>query len=370
MVTAGSRRGLAAVIAVLSVGTAACGDGSADYALPAALRPPCPATAPFGVSSIATLTDRTLAGYRREDAAIRATGATWIRIVINWNETESADGSFAWERIDDAISAARADGLSVLGLISGPAPAWAGVPPFDGGSPPQDASAFADFAGLLAHRYSTSVAAWEIWNEPNLRGYWHPPDPSAYLAALRGAYTAIKSVTPAATVVLGGLSPDVSGIDIATYLEGVYAAGGGRYFDAVGVHPYVVPSPLGTDPFGAMDAVEQARAVMDRHGESRKQIWVTEWGEPTGTAYYAVREERQADIVLAGLHRLQHERAMGPVFLFTTKDWSRDSSDADFNFGLYRYDYSAKPVVDRLRRRCGPWDDGAEALSAGPTATR
>ncbi len=54
-----------------------------------------------------------------------------------------------------------------------------------------------------------------------------PPTP----ACCRPTYPAIKAAEPEATVLLGGLT----GNDY-TFLEGVYAAGGKGYFDAVGVH--------------------------------------------------------------------------------------------------------------------------------------
>ncbi len=309
-----------------------------------------PTTAPaFGVASIATLTDRTIDGLRAEARAIRDTGATWIRIVVNWNETEPHDGVFYWQRIDDAVAAAREQQLSILGLIGGPAPNWAGTAADSRGSVPRDPVDIGRFSGALAARFAHEVAAWEVWNEPNLRGYWTNPSPKAYVPVLRAVHDAIKAADPPATIVLGGLSPDVSGIPVGEYLEGVYAAGGGDAFDAVGLHPYVVPSPLGWDPFGRLGIVHEARAVMARHGQSSKQIWITEWGQSTGTAYYAVTEERQASIIVDGLRRLRTERGMGPVFLFTTKDWSTDPAIADLNYGLYRYDYSPKPVVARLR---------------------
>lgn len=308
-----------------------------------------PAPPPLGVASIATLIDRTGAGYDTEAQKIRDVGASWIRIVMNWNEIETARGVYAWSRIDTAVGAARRHKLSVLALITGPAPPWAGRAPFDGASPPRDPTDYADFSRALAQRYGSMVKAWEIWNEPNLPGSWASPDPTDYVRTLRAAYPAIKSAEPGATVVLGGLSTNSIGVSIANFLTGVYAAGGGDYFDAAALHPYTYPNPLDSDPAGRQRVITQTRDLMARNGQSGKKIWITEFGQSTGTSSISVSEARQADIVMSGLRYLRTLRSVGPVFLFTSKDWTPDPAEAELNYGLYRFDYSPKPIVARLQ---------------------
>ncbi|MGB3699145.1 MAG: cellulase family glycosylhydrolase [Gordonia sp. (in: high G+C Gram-positive bacteria)] len=315
-------------------------------------RPTSPAlaafTQEFGVASIATLADRTTAGYEREADAIRAVGGTWIRIVMNWNETETGPGYYKWERLDRAVDAARSRGLRVLGLVAGPAPAWAAIYPDVQGSPPRSAADYASFSAALASRYRGRVAAWELWNEPNLRGYWINPDPAAYAQLLKASYPRIKAADRNALVVAGGTSPDVSGIPVGPFLTGLYVAGARGSFDAVGLHPYTFPQVLGATGFDP--TVAAIRAIMDAAGDAGKRIWITEWGQPTGTSPIAVSEERQADVIVLSMAYVRRQPRMGPMFLFTSKDWKTDPSQADFNFGLYRYDYSPKPVVARLQQ--------------------
>ncbi|MDR2280580.1 MAG: cellulase family glycosylhydrolase [Gordonia sp. (in: high G+C Gram-positive bacteria)] len=327
---------LAVVLVALSAATA-----SVDTVPPARA-----VTADFGVASIATLADRTPAGYEREAAAIAAVGGSWIRIFVNWNETEPLPGDYRWDRIDAAVDAAGNHGLRVLGLVAGPAPAWAAVYPNVQGSPPRSAADYASFAGVLAQRYRGRVAAWELWNEPNLRGYWINPDPVAYAQLLKLSYPRIKAADQNAAVVSGGLSPDASGIGVAAYLAGLYLAGAGRSFDAVGLHPYTFPQVLGAT--GSDPTISAVRTVMNSRGDGGKRIWITEWGQPTGSSDIAVSETKQADIIMTSMAFVRRQRLMGPMFLFTSKDWSTDPSIADLNFGLYRYDYSPKPIVARL----------------------
>ncbi|WP_299576201.1 cellulase family glycosylhydrolase [uncultured Williamsia sp.] len=328
-------RTLAALVVTVAVG--ACAPVRAET-------PPV-----LGVASIATLTDRTSQGYDVENDAIRGVGATWIRTVMNWNEIEVAPGVFDWGRIDAAVTSARAHGLSILALLSGPAPAWEnpGAPPAS--APPADPAHFATFAATATQRYSRSVSHWEIWNEPNLPQFWSTPDPSRYTATLSAAFRSIRRVQPTATVVVGGLSTGPGGVGVAAFARGIYAAGGGKSLSAIGIHPYTYPYPLDADPRGHSAAIGALRSVMVDNGQSDKTMWVTEWGQSTGTGATSVTPERQADIIVDGVRYLRRQPGIGPVFLFTSKDWSPDPSVSELNFGLYHFDWSPKPVVARLR---------------------
>ena len=332
----GEVAGLAAVTALVATALTAC--GSSDT----------PKIPEFGVASIATLADRTEAGFREESAAIRSTGANWIRIVMNWNEIEPIAGHFRWPRLDLAVAAAREQGLSVLGLLEGPAPAWAGLS--DGqGSVPRQASDFAAFAEAAASRYRAQVMAWEVWNEPNSPNYWTAPDAAAYSELLKASYPRIKAVAPAATVLSGGLSSDAGATDSTAFLRLVYETGGGESFDGVALHPYTHPYALGADPQGRDRTIGTVRELLTTEGDGGKKIWVTEWGQPTGGSEIAVTEDAQAEVILTSLERLSQVEGLGPTFLYTSRDWLDDPAQSEFNFGLYRYDYTPKPVVQRLR---------------------
>ncbi|MGJ0117908.1 beta-1,4-xylanase [Williamsia sp. MIQD14] len=331
------RHGIATLVACLAVTVAACAPARADT------------PAPLGVASIATLTDRTITGYDREAAAIVSVGASWIRIVVNWNEIETAPGVFDWGRIDGAVTSARAHGLHVLALLTGPAPGWEHPFVEARSATPAEPADFGTFAGQAARRFATSVSHWEIWNEPNLPEFWARPDPAGYVATLRAAHRAITAVQRDATVVLGGLSTGPSGFSATDFLEGVYRAGGRGFFDAIGLHPYSYPYPLTADPLDRVASIAALRSTAQRHRQGAMRIWVTEWGQSTGTGPTSVTPAKQAEILVDGLRYLRAQVGMGPVFLFTSKDWSPDSRDAERNFGLFDHDWTPKPVVARLR---------------------
>src|SRR5439155_16083437 len=88
------------------------------------------------------------------------------------------------------------------------------------------------------------VAAWEVWNEPNIAAFWSPkPDPVLYARLLAAAAAAIRETDPHALVLSGGLataSDRSNGRTIApeTFLAALYRRGVRHTFDAVAVHPY------------------------------------------------------------------------------------------------------------------------------------
>jgi hypothetical protein len=281
-------------------------------------------------------------------------GARWLRIDINWAEIQN-DGplKYDWSPIDRVVKAATAQRMHVLGGIDY-TPWWArpkGTTSMYGPDP----VTYAAFAAIAASHYARlGVHAFEIWNEPNMTAFWQPtPNPGAYAALLKTAYVAIKGVDPAATVVTGGTAPaptsggDVSPID---FLNGIYAAGGGRFFDALGDHPYTWPiipgerrpdsawyQMYGTDP--------SLRSVMTANGDAAKKIWVTEFGAPTdGPTGSHVSGAQQAKMLTKAYKLFAGYPWAGPLFFFQGRDLGADTgTDQDF-FGLTRFDFSPKPA--------------------------
>jgi len=128
-----------------------------------------------------------------------------------------------------------------------------------------------------------------IWNEPNITLEWgfRPVDPEAYTALLKIAYNRAKQADPNIIVLAGALAPTLepSGSDLGLndllYLERMYAAGAGAYFDMLAVHAYGLKFPPDDPP--APDVlnfrrVELLRQIMEAHGDSAKRILITESG--------------------------------------------------------------------------------------------
>jgi polysaccharide biosynthesis protein PslG len=211
---------------------------------------------------------------------LQAAGVRWARLDVDWVwlEKDRKGDRQRWylRMLDFCVRQAQAHHTKVLATLLG-TPRWA-----NGGRdmsvPPIDARDYGQIASWLAHRYRGRIAAWQIWNEPNPSQHFFTGTVEQYVALLRSAYPAIKRSDHHARVVLGGTSGNDD-----RWLEQVYDAGGGRFFDVVATHPYqgVGDSPPETADDGNvwwLSHTPAVRAVMLAHGDARKPIWFTELG--------------------------------------------------------------------------------------------
>ena len=220
-------------------------------------------------------------------------------------------------RTDAVVAAAAARGMSVLPVLQR-SPAWAARRAGDPASPPADPATFAAFAAALVQRYGPGgsfwaerpelprvpVRDWQIWNEPNLPGFWSTqPFAPSYLRLLRAARAAIRAADPGARVILAGL-PNYSW----RALRAIYRAGGRGTFDAVALHPFTGP------PRFVMKLIRLARAEMARNGDGRLPVWVTELSWPASAGKrprpggFEVTDAGQAARLGEALRRLRDAR--------------------------------------------------------------
>ena len=368
-------------------------------ALTVAVSTPAPASAAvlhpdFGLAAgcctpVGTTFESQAAGYA-------ATGAGWARMGFTWSTMEPIKGQYLWTR-DSAVTAYRAQGLRILGVIAY-SPAWATSATcfalYNNKCAPTNASDFASFAAAVAERYdgdgvsdapgSPRVDAWEIWNEPNLANFWRPtPNPSAYTTLLRAAAPSIRAAAPGTTIVSAGLSPAGGTFAPITFLQGMYAAGARGSFDALGFHPYSYPA-LATKvanwnawqqmfrAFPANGQPNSLRSVMITNGDGNKQIWATEYGAPTygdttgdlvsncddngvnqPNEDNCVTEARQAQMVADALAQWQSYSWSGPLFWYSYQDLLTGGPSIESNFGLVRSDGTGKPGLDAFRAATG-----------------
>jgi hypothetical protein len=307
----------------------------------------------FGVAAGGLIQNESCTALGTELNADARAGARWIRIDINWAEIQSAGPSrYNWNGTDRVVKAARARGLRVLGGILY-TPSWDrphGQTAVYAPSP----SSYARFAATAARHYDRlGVHAYEIWNEPNSARFWHPaPSPTAYTALLKAAYAAIKRVNRSDLVLTGGTAPaptadgSYSPVD---FLQGIYAAGGRGFFDAVAHHPYCWPVLPGATPswsawYQMYGTSPSLRSVMIANGDGAKKIWATEFGAPTdGPAGTYVSEARQAQMVKRAYKLFARYRWAGPLFFYQGRDVGTNTSTNQDFFGFLTYGFTPKP---------------------------
>jgi hypothetical protein len=139
------------------------------------------------------------------------------------------------------------------------------------------------------------IRTWQIWNEPVLNWQWEPHAGWAerYARLLRTAARAVRRRDRRATIVLAGF-PNASWTAIAR----VYKAGNvRRYFDAAAVHMY------SAKPADFVEIVRRVRRAMDRAGDRRKPIYVTEAGASASLSVIRSPDHEHFQTTSGGLAR-------------------------------------------------------------------
>jgi len=263
-----------------------------------------------------------------------AAGIQSARIDMSWCNLESASGVWNGGNIpafDAFITAAAAAHLEVLAILLD-TPTWAAGGDVSQGScvdahyPPTDLSATAVAGGPGSPSYNAYIAwvmdrwgvhgtsssgtkwikHWSVWNEPNGSWAWlEPPgtssaygagnpDPLKYVYLLKGAYTAIKAIDSAATV----LAPSISGAEFTdpgpggtsyAWLPFLYQQGIKDYFDVFEAHYYGnsgitqngKADSYATDISTILELHQQfTLPTMTTYGDQNKRVWITETGLP------------------------------------------------------------------------------------------
>ena len=213
---------------------------------------------------------------------VKAMGGTNVPANFAWIDIEPRPGEYHWDYVDHQVSEARRRGLEVF-AYTGLTPDWA-LPPNAPKRPgigyrfPPDEKCvpqFERFFTSLARRYRSRVRHYEFWNEPNGCGWINDNCANGHMAHtyvpwLKRWYEAMKSGDPNCVLAIGGLDYHEGVKEGWRYLEDVYKAGGGPYFDAVAIHPYGQPLHW--------QAIHDTYRVLVRHGDAHKKLWVNEYG--------------------------------------------------------------------------------------------
>jgi len=272
---------------------------------------------------------------QRDLEAIRDAGFRWVKQDFSWREIEGlGKGRFDWSIADRIVEQAEKLNLRLIVRLDSE-PTWASgqIYPNDAKiimSPPRNYQDFADFAHAVALRYKGRIAAYQIWNEPNLAREWggQAPSPADYTRLLKTGFEAIKRGDEAAYVITAGMAPTTRNDKVAmpdtAFIRQMYAAGAKPYFGFLGAHgagfkapPEMAPAEVSTnaDYYNKGDVncpgpacriycfrhVEDLRQIMVDNGDQKKKVVVLEFGWTIDSrpdspyAWHAVTEEQQAD---------------------------------------------------------------------------
>ena len=315
----------------------------------------------YGVTAHVNLSHGQYANIQEVNRAlsmISEAGIQAVRVDFSWGAMQPQRHQFDWHEYDEMVAAIRQHNLGVLAIVAW-SPQWATVIPDDAEfwmAPPSDTRTYATFVYEVVNRYHDSVRVWEFWNEPNISIYWQPaPDPLRFAEMQRLGYLAAKYADPTSLVLLTGLANDESEYvpqhtwyPPEQFLETVYTQIGGRYFDAVGRHPYTHPTWQGFDVL--TQRVQAIRAVMVANGDAAKPLWLDEMGS---CLIGGLTEAGQAQWLTQVFNHMLSGIGYDVVFWYNFRDKVREEygyeegSEAyicEHSYGLVTTDCAPKPA--------------------------
>jgi hypothetical protein len=291
--------------------------------------------------SSAHLTWLSQAELDRQTTLMQQAGIQWVRSDFAWFDMEPSPSVHMFSEYDRIVTTASAHGLRVIALVT-----QYGIPPFyrqdrtNWMSPPADPQDYKRFAQALATHFRGRIQLYELGNEPDLDWAWPPAaNVAAFSALLKAGYQGIKAGDPRAKVISAGLS----NVNPEPFLQGMYDNGVKGYFDYFGFHSYSWPrsadDTVNATPFGRLATLRQ---LMLNNGDN-KQIMVTEVGWPTFSG--GVDEQTQATYINRIYQKVEYEDYTDvPIAcIYDFVDDGTDMTNAEDNFGLLRFDYTAKP---------------------------
>ncbi len=321
-------------------------------------------------------------------------GGQWIRIDLNWDLAEPAQGQFNWQPFDAVIDAAVERGLSVYATL-GYTPAWASTGDRQGDGARNDvpdAAAYRAFVEAAVARYHDRVGVFGTWNEPNLGDFFEGTRDEWIANVYRPAVLGIRAQCASCTVA----GPEVATIGNA-YDDFIVAALAAEVPDILSAHIY---ASFPEDDAGAGVTKDSFYNKLEAHrtiggisiGEPSIResmiaagqdlpIWITETGRQAAmTSTNDLEAQRQ--YVERLLDAMDARPWWAGTILYELSEEHPGGMWPDIHWGLALRvhdpdgtpldDFTPKPAYDYLKMRLAQAGSGGDAGGGGgggPTGT-
>lgn len=311
-------------------------------------------------------------------------GAKWVRIDLNWDIVEPAEGQWSWDAVDAVVDAAKARGLRVYATLAY-TPAWASTGDRRGDGPSNDvpvAAKYRAFVVAAVTRYQGKVDVFGTWNEPNLTQFWEGSRDEWIAIAYQPCLEAVKQTCP--TCVTAG--PEVATISdqYANFIQAGLAA---AVPDVLSGHIYAgfpeddATAGLTKDSFynkldahrvipgiyeGPLSIRESAHAA----GHDELPVWITETGAQA-IAGNATQLEAQRTFVQRVLDAEDARGWWAGTIFYEASEEHPGGMWPDIHWGLALRtsdpdatpldDFTRKPAWDYLKQRLAQSPPGPDA---------
>ncbi len=300
-------------------------------------------------------------------------GSRWDRFDFRWDVIEAQRGTFTFGPHDSVVAQDRTYGLNIVGILWA-TPTWAGEPisgvqktspaVLPPGYPARSLQNAGDPATavprnlnlawdnpenywgqyvykVVSHYKELGVHTWEVWNEPDMPGYWNGTSQN-YTRLLQVAYLAAKAADPQATILFGGqaywFNPGFHVAVLDQLKNAPGAAAYNYYFDVMSLHLYSTAESLYEIP------AQMRQTITDRVGYH--PLWLTEagvplWGENGRLPYLWSATPAEAAAFTLESYALARAAGVERYFFFRMHD---DAAGMGEFFGLSRDDHSLRPA--------------------------
>jgi hypothetical protein len=313
-------------------------------------------------------------------------GFHWLRQEFPWEDIEiHGKGDFedrrhephrsAWKKYDEIVETAERAGLELIIRISNP-PEWTRSAGAEPGTfaPPDDVQDFADFVSAVVSRYKGRVRYYQLWNEPNIYPEWgnFAINPEAYTELLKAGAEAARAADPDVVIIAGALAatinvqPDdpapANSLSDLLFLQRMYDAGAGPYFDIMAVQGYGLwsgPTDRRMHPRVLNISHHQfIRDLMVKNGDAHKPIWLAEMNWNAAPAdveprYGRVTPQQQAAYLPLAYERVMNEWPWIGVanawYLKRASDEWEAARKPEAYFQLLQPDFTPLPVYESMK---------------------
>ncbi len=313
----------------------------------------------------------------------REAGLGWAKQQFSWAEIEPlrkgefvdpVSGQSSWIKFDQIVDLFRSRDLQVIARLDR-APGWARLPDTRPETPPTNLEDYGDFVYAFVDHFRGRVQYIQIWNEPNIYPEWgeQAVDPVAYTEMLRIAYQRAKEadanvhvLSAPLAITLGEPHPEPGkwrSMPDLDYLEAMYEAGAGEFFDILSANAFGFDLPPEDPPDPEVlnfRRVELQREIMERNDDEDKAVWFNEYGWNAAPAHFSpddliwerVTEEEQAEYILQGIELAARDWPWAGVFniwYFRQTGQQYGPGEPAYYFRMVDVDFTPRRVYDSVQ---------------------
>ncbi|HEV7508739.1 MAG TPA: glycosyl hydrolase [Thermoanaerobaculia bacterium] len=293
-------------------------------------------------------------GVNGSDQLARDANISWVRTGSYWAEINPSPGVWDFSIAESRVQGALDRGQQVLFILSG-APAWCGGG--SNGATACDIELWKSFVDQVTLHFQGRIAAYEVWNEPDLSGQgafgvgWDRSLTSypAYIDYFVEAARIIRRNAPGTLVVGPAMSKSTSRsvtiweqFDQTNYPDG----NASDFVDVVSFHHATTRGDAHSEDV-AWDIHDRITNIIRRFNPRNgyKPMWVTEFGWKVAGTNITESTQRVriknlliemgggGDGILSGFN-------IPKAFIYVLK-----TCDGDEGYGIYRCDNTPRPVV-------------------------